>query len=69
MANIKVTITPASGNQTTLEATGTTVAEALAAVGREVKNMNLFVNGQAATLATPVKDGDTINLAERPKGS
>lgn len=69
MADIKVTVTPASGKQIKLEATGNSVAEVLRSAGREAKGMNIFVNDQAATLDTHVKDGDTINLAERPKGS
>ncbi len=69
MAKIKVTITPASGESTELQATGNSVAEVLAAAGRKADGMNIFVNGNAANLDTHVKDGDEINLAERPRGS
>ncbi len=67
--NIKVTITPSSGQATSLEASGNSVREVLAAAGRESTGMNIFVNGDAATLDTHVKDGDEIKLNERPKGS
>ena len=66
---LKVIFTPASGNQTTLEATGSTVAAALETIGRKPTGMNIFVNGKAASLDSAVNDGDTINLTERPRGS
>ncbi len=69
MATIKVTITPTKGDTTELTATGNSVREVLAAAGRSADKMNIFVNGNAATLDTHVVDGDTINLAERPRGS
>lgn len=67
--NVKVTITPTSGDPTNLEATGNSVREVLVAAERDSKGMNIFVNGNVATLDTHVKDGDEIKLDERPKGS
>jgi sulfur carrier protein ThiS len=66
---IKVTVTPASGDPTELEASGNSVAEVLEAAGRDAKGMNVFVNGKPAKMDTHVKDGDEIKLNERPAGS
>ena len=66
---LKVIITPTSGKQTVLEATGKTVAAALETIERKAVGMNIFVNEQSATLETKVSDGDTIHLSERPRGS
>lgn len=71
MTKIKVTVTPAAGEQKTIEvdATGATLAEVLTAAGITDTKMKATINGNAASSGDHVPAGAEVKLTERAAGS
>jgi len=72
---MKVTVKthPVSGETTSqtveVQATGATVADILEQSGLSAKKMNVSVNGAPARADTHVKEGASITLTEKARGS
>lgn len=68
---ITVTVVPASGKsrEVEVEATATTVGEALKAAGVNANNAQISVNGNPATMDTALKQGAKVTLTEKARGS
>jgi sulfur carrier protein ThiS len=68
---ITVSIKPASGRsrKVELDATGSTLAEVMAAAGIADSSMKATVNGNAADLTDHVPDGAKVVFTEKAAGS
>lgn len=67
MIQVKVAVVGTRTEEVTLE-DNSTVSDALRAANKSADNLDIRVDGKAATLTTKVVDGDVIHLLAKTKG-